>query len=259
MTRKILRYLYRNLLPARFKSSIDLFENLRQNSHKTLHEKKLLVLSPHPDDDIIGCGGTLHRYHKEGAVITVVYMTDGRKGGISYNEEELVLVRKEEASKAAFIIGVDKLIFLENKDAELALNEHSVKELSDIIENIQPEAVFLPFFTDNHADHIATNGIFLRAALKHKNDIMCYGYEIWTPLMSPNCIVNITSQLEIKKKALEQHQSQTSQLPLVEAMIGLARYRGVLYTLKDNYAEAFLQCPLSEYKRFYEIVDYKYY
>ena len=130
MTRRIVRYLYRNLLPARFKSSIDLFENLRQNSHKTLHEKNLLVLSPHPDDDIIGCGGTLRRYHEEGAAITVVYMTDGRKGGGTYDEEELVLVRKEEAAKAASIIGVDKLIFLDNKDAELSANKHSVRELS---------------------------------------------------------------------------------------------------------------------------------
>lgn len=245
-------------MPQQVKNSLDLFKNLRNNSYESLNEKNILVLSPHPDDDVIGCGSTLHRYHKNGAVITVIYMTDGRQGHPSYNEDDLVIKRKEEAERAAKIIGINKLIFLNNKDAELSSSLNTAKELSTILNDIKPDAVFLPFFTDNHVDHIATNEIFLSASIKCNKNMMCYGYEIWTPLMSPNCVVDITSFLEVKKQALEQHQSQISQSPIIEATIGLARYRGVLHSLQDRYAEAFFQCSLSEYRHLSEIADYKY-
>lgn len=258
MIRGLLRYVYRNLLPLQIKSYLDLFKNLRNNSYESLNEKNILVLSPHPDDDIIGCGSTLHRYHKKGTTITVVYMTDGGLGHPSYNRNDLVITRKEEAERAAKIIGINRLIFLKNKDTELSSSPNTVNELSIILNDIKPEAIFLPFFTDNHADHIATNEIFLSASKKYNKNMMCYGYEIWTPLMSPNCIVDITSFLDVKKHALEQHQSQISQSPIIEAAIGLARYRGVLHSLQDRYAEAFFQCSLSEYRHLSEIADYKY-
>lgn len=220
-----------------------------------LKESKVLVLSPHPDDDIIGCGGTIYRYHLKGAEITSVYMTDGRKGDSKYNEENLVSIRKEEAKRASAIIGIDNLIFLDNKDSELASNSKTIKELSQIIKDIRPEAVFLPFLMDNHPDHMATNDIFVGAMKVTDVKAACYGYEIWTLLSSPNCVIDITEQIEVKRKAMKQFQIQLAQFDFIEGVIGLSRYRGTMHMLADRYAEVFLKCSLSEYSRLWSLTQ----
>lgn len=254
--RKIIRYIYKNLLPNRISQSIDIFKHLRMAKVDGLKEGKIFVLSPHPDDDIIGCGGTLHIYHQKGAEITSIYMTDGRKGNPECNEDDLVSKRKEEAKKAATIIGIDRLIFLDNRDAELSPSPKTIAELSAILKDLKPEAVFLPFLLDNHHDHIATNDIFVRATKDYNDAIMCYGYEIWTPIAAPNCIVDITNQIEVKIEALQQHGSQLEVLNLTEAVYGLSRYRCALHMLsnKYKYAEAFSACSIAEYKRLWQVI-----
>lgn len=254
--RKIIRSIYKNLLPKRISQSIDVFKHLRMAKVDALNERKVFVLSPHPDDDIVGCGGTLHLYHQKGAEITSIYMTDGRKGNPEYNEDDLVLIRKEEAKKAATMIGIDRLIFLGNRDTELSPSTGTIAELSAILKDQRPEAVFLPFMLDNHHDHIVTNDIFVRAAKDYYGAMMCYGYEIWTPLAVPNCIVDITNQIKVKIEALQQHRSQFEMLDFMEAVYGLSRYRCIVHMLSDKYkyAEAFSACSLSEYKRLWQVV-----
>ena len=254
------------MLPLRVRNSLDLFEELRQSSfdapmhagENDLNEKNILVLSPHPDDDVIGCGGTLHIYHRRGARITIVYMTDGRKGNPKYDENSLVVQRREEARKATAVIGIDNLIFLDNKDTELSATPKTIKELQDILHKVKPEAVFLPFLLDNHPDHRATNDIFVKASFKYKAPLTCYGYEIWTPISTPNYAVNITDQIEVKKQSIEQHHSQTELCPINDCMSGLCKYRSLPYNLKDVYAEAFFQCSLSEYRYLWKIADFTY-
>lgn len=265
MIRKIIRLLYRNILPFRVKTSVDLFEQLRSRdldnskpaTKEDLKEKNVLVLAPHPDDDIIGCGGTLNMYRQNGATITVVYMTDGRKGkpAYDYDEDTLVSERREEARKAAAIIGIDKLLFLDNRDSELSATPKTILRISDILSEVKPEAVFLPFLLDNHMDHKATNDIFVMASREYNSNILCYGYEIWTPITTPNYIVDITEDIETKKRALAQHRSQLILCPLIDASLSLSRYRCILHSLKDGYAEAFFQCTAAEYRRLWQVIQ----
>lgn len=254
MMRRILKFFYRNIIPSRLRSSMDIFQQLRTGRIEGLTEKRVLVLSPHPDDDIIGCGGAIHIYHKMGAEITVAYITDGRKGNPGYDEDDLVRLRKEEAGKAAAVIGVDRLIFLDNRDSELVASPKTVKEISGILADLEPEAVFLPFLMDNHPDHMATNDIFVEASRAYGREIMCYGYEVWTPLSVPNCVIDITVEMPKKVDALKQHKSQMTEFSLIDAAVGLSRYRGVLHFLKDRYAEAFVRCSLYEYRRLWEVI-----
>jgi LmbE family N-acetylglucosaminyl deacetylase len=253
--RKFLRYIYKNLLPSRIGFALDIYKRLRTQQADGLKERRVLVLSPHPDDDIIGCGGTIFKYHLKGAEITSVYMTDGRKGDPKYNEEDLVLIRREETKRASTIVGIDSLIFLDNRDSELASNSKTIKELSQIIQDIKPEAVFLPFLLDNHPDHIATNDIFVQATKNYNVDTACYGYEIWTLLSAPNCIIDITEHIEVKRKAMEQFQIQLAQFDFIEGVIGLSRYRGTMHMLTDKYAEVFLKCSIAEYSRLWRLTQ----
>jgi len=263
MIRNILKSVYQNLLPLKVKNSIDLFGQLRRENFdrpelaqkENLLDKNILVLAPHPDDDVIGCGGVLAIYQKKGAKITIVYMTDGRNGNPGYDENALVFKRREEAKKAAAVIGIDRLIFLDNRDSELSASPKTVKELRDILHEVKPEAVFLPFLLDNHRDHMATNDILMGSSLTYKAPLTCYGYEIWTPITSPNFFVNITDQIEVKRQAIEQHYSQTELCHIADCTLGLCRYRSALYNLKGGYVEAFFRCNLDEYKRLWQAIQ----
>ena len=254
--RSILRYVYKNLLPASFSQSIDIFSHLRMPRVDSLKERKILVLSPHPDDDVIGCGGTIHQYYLRGAEITSVYMTDGRKGNPGYEEDELVSIRKEEAKRAAEIVGINRLIFLDNKDSELSVSPETTAELSRIINDLKPEAIILPFLIDNHTDHIATNEIFL-SSVNSSHSFMCYAYGIWTPLSAFNLNVDITPHIDLKIKAMEEHRSQTEGFNLVEASLGLTKYYSVMTGGNNGWAEVFIVCPLNEYKRLAEVIGWR--
>jgi N-acetylglucosamine malate deacetylase 1 len=257
--KRLLPYVYRSLLPVRLRAVIDLFPMLRgQLSAPEVIDTPLggrvLVLSPHPDDDILGAGGTLHKHHLAGDRIVSVYLTDGRKGGDgSVTEEDLVQIRQEEARRAAEVIGIDDLIFLDNRDGELSANGKTIEELAEVIREQSPDLVYLPFVWDAHPDHMATNAVFVSALQRlPRRHFACYSYEVWSPLV-PNCLVRITDTAEVKKAALEQFESQIKCFALVEAAFGLSRYRGVMHGRGEQYAEAFLRCSAKEYVRLWKV------
>lgn len=256
--RGLFRYLYKNFLPANIGQSIDIFRYLRMQKVDGLKEKKILILSPHPDDDIIGCGGTLQVYKERGAKIISIYMTDGRKGNPRYNEEELVSIRREEARKAASIIGIQSVIFFDNRDGSLLHAGEfifkAIHDLSEIFREFKPDAIFLPFLLDNHPDHIATNKILL-GAMKSSPAFMCYAYGIWTPLPTFNLSVDITPYINIKKKALEEHKSKIEVADYIGASLGLSKYYSFLSGGR-GWSEVFIVCPSDEYRRLARVIGW---
>src|SRR5215471_17732082 len=91
--------------------------------------RKIVVLAPHMDDEVIGCGGALYKHVRNGAEVTVVYMTDGRYGSSALHlltgaerkrrEGELIEVRKREAQLAMETLGVKEGIFLDAEETHL--------------------------------------------------------------------------------------------------------------------------------------------
>lgn len=215
---------------------------------------KILILSPHPDDDVFGCGGTVLKYPKNSVAITTVYITDGRKGSSgSRNEEETVRIRKQEAISACKILGISQIKFLENRDSELKLSAKTLNQMIDVIKNARPELVYLPFLTDNHADHFETNRILVKTLEKLKFKCNISAYEAQSPLF-PNIIVNVTNQYEKKIKALGCHESQIAKLNYIEAAIGLNKYRAEMNMI-NGYAEAFLLVSSNFYIELFKKMD----
>ncbi len=254
MVRKLLRHVYHNFLPAHMRQTLDIFSNLRDRRKIDTPSGKILAIAPHPDDDVIACGGAIYQSFLNDSEITAVYMTDGRKGSTSISEEKLISIRKEEARIAASIIGIKKTIFLDNRDSELALSDKTVSALSEVIKETKPDAVFLPFIMDSHHDHIATNRIFI-AALKNLPSVMCYAWGLWTPLSVFNCILDISPYMDIKKKAIESHISQTKEADIVGAVFGLNKYYSVM-SGGNGWAEVFIACHSDQYIRLAEVVKW---
>jgi len=223
--------------------------------------KKALVLSPHPDDDCFGLGGTIKKMTTAGAEVTVVYFTDGAggAGGVAGAPEEsgqkydknLIEKRKIEAGNAAKILGIKETIFWGYKDGKLAAGHSAAQALKDLIEKIQPEIIFLPSFLDNHPDHRATNEIFINAVnALEKPEFEIWAYEVWSPIFI-NRLVDITLYIKTKEEAVAAYQSQISSRRYDKAAVGLAQYRAEVNNIR-GFAEGFFAAPFNLYKELYE-------
>src|SRR5262249_19026582 len=138
----ILRKAYRVVLSMHTRRSLTFLSQVRillalgdrrppLESINEFPDKSIVVLAPHMDDEVLGCGGILRGHVLAGAHVTVVYMTDGRRGkpelyqqnlskeDLTREEDHLVLLRKEEAARAARIVGIQELLFLDYPDGNL--------------------------------------------------------------------------------------------------------------------------------------------
>lgn len=201
--------------------------------------KSALVIAPHPDDEVIGCGGTVHNLTKQGSKVDVLIVT----GGKNVEGNNLSETRKQEARDATAILGVNRLSFLEFEEENIRPAARLEEALQAKIEDIQPAIVFAPNIFDNHPDHILIGQGLLNAAKACRFEFQCYFFEVWTPLVA-NTFIDITSEVETKTRALEAHQSQVNTTPLKEMILSLNRYRAIA-ALSGNpsmkYAEAFFR------------------
>ena len=228
--------------------------------------RSVLVLAPHPDDEVIGCGGVLRRHVLAGAHVTVVFLTDGRRGDRGLEEapglddEELDRARtalaerrKRESEAAADILGVQELLFLDGPDGELDDTPALTDRLRGVLRRTVPSLIYVPSMLDLHADHWATNRVFFRCldALGEDAPVL-REYEVWTPLLI-NRLVVVDDVMEEKRRALEQFASQNPER-LVNAAMGLNRYRSIyLYRARERqYAEAFFESSPEQYRLLFE-------
>lgn len=184
---------------------------------------RTVVFSPHPDDDVLGCGGTIVHRLQAGHVIDIVYLTDGRNShslvlGIveQPTPAEVAIVRQAEAWNAAEILGVTErgsLSFLEFEDGSLAAHsEEATIAVRQILAELSPTEVFYPSSCDQHPDHRATHEIVEAAisTLPIKPDRYCY--TIWAGESLSPCEhktrMDIKDVVGLKREAIEEHRSQ---------------------------------------------------
>ena len=209
--------------------------------------KRGLVLSPHCDDDVIGLGGLMHRHAQDRDSLTILYFA-----GTAIAEGEgagsMGARRREEARRATAILGIEApdLVFLDQHDGGIRPTPHLLDRLVRILAEKSPEVVYLPWFLENHVDHVAVNAVFREAWGRWRRKCTVYAYEVWTPLI-PNRIVDITRDVEIKKEALSQYASQLEEVDYVGTTLALNRYRSVTNLKGRGYAEAFLCMDVREY------------
>jgi LmbE family N-acetylglucosaminyl deacetylase len=206
---------------------------------------RVLVISPHPDDDVIGCGGALRAHVVAGDTVHVIFLTSGEKGGHGLAEDETVRVREEEAKEAGRILGFDEPEFLREFDGALCVTDPLVSRLRTKIAELQPDWLYVPHEAEMHADHQAANRLVYQAI---SNDAkLCKRpcirlYEVWTPMERIDDVVDISPYIELKLRAVRAHKSQCAVLRFDEAIQGLNRYRGEMHSWPGgDYAEIFLR------------------
>lgn len=203
----------------------------------------VLVVAPHPDDEVIGCGGTLLRHADAGDEVTVAYLTRGEssRGYPWLTAEERQATRVAEAKASCGVLHVSDTIFLDGADGHCAEPQVAATlqdQLADVIHSRQPKVIYVPHADDNHPDHAAAYRLVREIVQASDLDPIVYQYELWSP-MSADFAVDVSGQMKRKIKAIKRHHLALDAFDYVPTMIGLAAYRSGTMLQRKGYAEAF--------------------
>jgi LmbE family N-acetylglucosaminyl deacetylase len=200
----------------------------------------VLVLAPHPDDETIGCGGSIRTHVESGDRVHVVFLTSGELGlkhsPVSVAHE----TRESEAKKASQILGFSIHSFLRLPDYGLAeANGQLTKAMVPILRETAPAQIYLPHPNEDHPDHAATLPA-LQAALREAGlmEPWLLGYEVWTPLSQFDHVNDVSAVWSRKIEGVRAYASQLAAFNYDRAITGLNQYRGALAS-HCEFAEVF--------------------
>jgi LmbE family N-acetylglucosaminyl deacetylase len=200
----------------------------------------VLVVAPHPDDEAIGCGGTICLHAERGDRVCGVFLTSGELGLKHLPIEQAWAIREREAEAASEVLGLSCLTFLRCPDWFLGDNIASAAErLTPVLKQEKPEVIYLPHASEWHPDHQAALPIVLEAL--RGTVPMCpklRAYEVWTPLAERDNVEDITPVMTRKIRAVRCYRSQLRAFRYDRAVRGLNAYRGAL-AARCLYAEVF--------------------
>jgi LmbE family N-acetylglucosaminyl deacetylase len=199
--------------------------------------KRAIIFAPHPDDETLGCGGTIARKIREGYDVIIAIMTDGRYAlsrvgaCCGPTPDEMVPIRRKEVEKATKILGVrsDKLLFFDFEDRKLSEHENEAEaKVGSLFEANPPTEIYFTYRKDYHMDHQATNRIISHSVKRLNNPTLEYQYSIaqsarrsgpliagWSlqdrlsNLLEHNLVqVDVSEFLPLKKAAIKEFKSQ---------------------------------------------------
>ncbi len=210
--------------------------------------EKVLVLSPHPDDETLGCGGIIRLLLERKKEVRVIFLTNGDKADPSAeNRVAYSLMREKEAQKALGVLGVTDYDFLRFPDRGLRERHAEVLErLLGIVESYRPDTLYCPSMIELNPDHRAAAAISLEIQRTRMENIVSgerparmrvVFYEIATPLR-PNLLVDVTATYRRKIRAAKKYKSQLRLMDYLGHIIALNAVRSL--TVKGpRHVEAF--------------------
>lgn len=201
---------------------------------------RVLVLSPHPDDEAIGPGGTLRQHAEDGDEIRVIFLTSGENDARKQDPQLTASLREAEAKAAAKILGYDQIEFWRESDGALAVTNELILRLRKLLEDWEPNMIYAPHPAEMHVDHRAACEL-LKQSLQNSKAVDVWLYEVWTPLQEIDRVVDISDFIDLKIEAIRAHNSQCEMMRFDEAARALNRYRGELHSWPGSgpYAEIF--------------------
>jgi len=216
--------------------------------------KRILSISPHPDDESLGAGGMLWA-HRSLSELHLVVLSRGEKGGAldekikdpAQYEAKLAETRKAEFSRTASMLGVKSCHFFDFPDGRISFDDMHVQRLGALVKQIRPDTVLLPWFLDNWPDHRRANILYSWAC--PDLELSVFSYEVWT-MLEPNAVLDITDYLEGKLALLRNYTSQLRTVDYENYCIGLSKVRAFQFSTRPKRygaQEAYFALPNQEY------------
>jgi len=217
------------------------------------------VIAAHPDDEVLGCGGTIARLAQEGCLVHILLMADGessRMGSVrEVSDVELLAGRNSAAVRACAILGcasVQLLALPDNRMDSLVLLD-VVKQIEVFINTYRPTTVFTHHSGDVNIDHRVVHEAVIAACRPQPmfsvRELLFFEVPSsteWRPpssanMFNPNWFVDISQTLQLKLQALQAYQDELRPFPhprSIKAVEALAQWRGA--TVGVNAAEGFV-------------------
>lgn len=195
---------------------------------------RVLIFSPHQDDETLGCGGLIALKRRRGANVHVAFLTDGSRGcgdDSPWTAEQLSEIRRGEAVAALDLLGVpaSNLTFLGAPDGALdALGPDQEQSLllalERLLQSLQPDEVLLPFHGDRHPDHKAAHRLVLESLKRSGVSPLVHQYPVWAletpwrsglrwPELKGARYLKIDKVVSLKRQALGEYRSQVEPQP----------------------------------------------
>jgi LmbE family N-acetylglucosaminyl deacetylase/SAM-dependent methyltransferase len=210
-----------------------------------------LVLAPHPDDELIGCGGTLVRLIAGGARVTVVQATDGSEAASLWNAPDAVrrTVRLDEARAVGAALGFESVICWNEDNAAFRDRPERVAELAALLARLEPALVFTPFVTDVHPDHRVLSGMLAKAIAREPGamrDARVLSYQVWS-LVPPNLYCDVTAEMEAIERALWRYDTAMKVDDYVHFCLDRNYHDATEYSGRPGFVEAYFEMPAASY------------
>jgi LmbE family N-acetylglucosaminyl deacetylase len=212
-----------------------------------------LFIAAHPDDEVLGAGGTIQAHHACGDETTVLYVTDGF---FSEPNDQLIAEKRDCARAAGEVLGIDNQVFLGCPGMRLDTWSGAALAalFTDTIADLHPSIVYTQFGGDLNSDHRIVFQSTMVACRPHRGEVIAriLAYETlssteWGGLhyaetFVPSCFVTLNGeQIERKQRAFECYPSEVFEFPHPRSREGIeyqARLRGA--TVRAEYAESFV-------------------
>ena len=198
---------------------------------------RALIVAPHHDDEVIGCGGTIGKLASAGHTLGVIYLTAGYSGlPNTEDREEAVRIRESEARCAGEALGVSDQFFLRRPDRELVYSFDLVAELVRIFRDWRTEGVYAPHPLEQDREHRVACSLTQEAVMLSSKDCFpelgkpipplrrFFLYEVWTPLQVVQHVEDISEFASRKVDALRCYASQFGAIE-AEKLLGMNYYR----------------------------------
>ena len=209
-------------------------------------DKNIIFFCAHNDDQIVGAGGSIAKYSKEGYNVITVIFSYGEKSHPWMKAEHIINTRIKEALDSNNILGGGEVIFYDLKEGNFIkdYNEKGVEEkIKKLINDYKPQKIFFHSDDDMHPDHKSVNKIVMDLINNGSIISEAYTFDVWTlidykRMDSTRMVVDISNTFNAKIKAFKAHQSQKFALiSLLWSVYFKAFLNGINYGYK--YAEIF--------------------
>jgi GT2 family glycosyltransferase/LmbE family N-acetylglucosaminyl deacetylase len=206
--------------------------------------ERVLVVAPHYDDEVLGCGGLLAQLSAAGARIEVLFLTDGSGAGEPGTGEAYGKRRAEEAERVATVLGVGALHHAGLPDGALDAHvEAAAHALEACLEQLRPDLVLAPSPLEVSSDHVAAcralHRVLGRSRLpEFAQQLRVLLYEV-NHAMHPDLLVDVSAEVPRIEAAMACYASEQARHDYLGAALGLRRYRTLTLTPAVTHAEAY--------------------
>jgi LmbE family N-acetylglucosaminyl deacetylase len=197
--------------------------------------RSVLALAPHPDDEVLGCGGALARHAAAGVAVRVAVATDGAFGETGRARGKLAERRRAESRAAASILGYPEPEFWGLPDHGLVYGEPLVQRILDALGDA--DLVYAPALTEMHPDHRAL-GMAAVEAVRRRPGVRIALYEVGVP-QRPTLLLDISDLAARKREASRAFASQLERQDYDDHIAALNRFRTYTLPAEVTAAEAY--------------------